>query len=213
MTERVQAFLLRNTTSLQYLVNERLAKRSGFIGKIFKYLEIGQRQYSQHAHWRTLKLVNWAYMRSLQMFCLLRATTFSRIWIGTTHAPMNFSGLFVFFFMTRNIMDRIQFERPADFLAINQQDRPQYWFERYKIMYPPNYLNNRMSAHYLEIAHIYAVEMLKRYQVARKEILDEREKLSDQEKRTRYALNPNYIYEPLGKDSDKIAYLKAQGVF
>ena len=70
-----------------------------------------------------------------------------------------------------------------------------------------------MSAHYLEIAHIYAVEMLKKYQVARKEILDEREKCTDQEKRTRYAMNPNYIYEPLGKDSDKIAYLKAQNIF
>ena len=143
----------------------------------------------------------------------MRTGTFSRIWIGTTHAPMNFSGLFMWLYITRQVCNRLQFERPAEFMAINQQDRPHYWFERYHLMYPPNFLNNRMSAHYLEIAHIYAVEMLKRYQVTRKEILDEREKLSDKEKRTRYALNPNYIYEPLGPDSEKIAYLKAQGVF
>ena len=47
------------------------------------------------------------------------------------------------------------------------------------MMFPPAFLHNRMSAHYLEITHIYAVEMFKRYQVARKEILDEREKHSD----------------------------------
>ena len=67
MTERVQAFLLRNTTSLQYLVNERLAKRSGVIGKIFKYLEIGKRQYSQHAHLRVAKMANWAWMKTLSI--------------------------------------------------------------------------------------------------------------------------------------------------
>ena len=194
------------------MINERLAKRSGVIGNIFKRLEIGKRQYSQHAHHRVIKLANWWWMKSLQGMCHMRGIG-SRLWLGTTNAPMNFSGLFMYFYITQQIMNRIQFDRPKDFMAINQQDRPQFWFERYHMMYPPSHLHNRMSAHYLEIAHIYAVEMLKKYQVARKEILDEREKCTDQEKRTKYAMNPNYIYEPLGKDSDKIAYLKAQNIF
>lgn len=43
MTERFQSFLLRNTTSMQFLVNERLAKRGGPIGRIFSALEMGKR--------------------------------------------------------------------------------------------------------------------------------------------------------------------------
>ena len=43
MSERFQVWLLRNIGPLTYLVNERLAKRSGLIGRIFKGLEIGPR--------------------------------------------------------------------------------------------------------------------------------------------------------------------------
>ena len=43
------------------------------------------------------------------------------------------------------------------------------------MMFPPNFLHNRISAHYIEINHIFAVEMIKKYQVARKEIIAERD--------------------------------------
>ena len=66
------------------------------------------------------------------------------------------------------------------------------------MLFPPNFLHNRLSAHYIEINHIFTIEMTKRYIVARKEILAEREAQSDFIKRTKYALNPNYIYEALG---------------
>ena len=55
--------------------------------------------------------------------------------------------------------------------------------------------------------------MMKRYQVARKEILDERERTSDSDRRTRYITNANYVYEPLGADDDKIKRLKDDGLF
>jgi hypothetical protein len=55
--------------------------------------------------------------------------------------------------------------------------------------------------------------MMKRYQVARKEILAERERQSDEVKRTKYITNPNYIYEPLGQDDDAMKRLKADGLF
>ena len=48
MTESVQRFLLANTKWLQYLVNEKLAKRSGAVGKFFKWMEVGPRSYGQH---------------------------------------------------------------------------------------------------------------------------------------------------------------------
>ena len=45
MTERFQTWMLGKTSGLQYLINERLAKRSGPIGTLFNNLEMGKRQY------------------------------------------------------------------------------------------------------------------------------------------------------------------------
>ena len=80
-------------------------------------------------------------------------------------------------------------------------------------MFPPNFLHNRLSAHYIEINHIFAIEMMRRYQVARREVLAERERQSDQVKRTKYITNPNYVYEPLGADDDKLKRLKDDHLF
>ena len=66
MTERIQAFILRNTTGLQYLVNERLAQRGGPIGNLFKLLAIGKRQMGQHSLGRQMKLMNYFWLMTLQ---------------------------------------------------------------------------------------------------------------------------------------------------
>lgn len=55
--------------------------------------------------------------------------------------------------------------------------------------------------------------MMKKYQVVRKEILAEREKASDEVKRTRFITNPSYIYDPMGADDDKLKRLKDDGLF
>ena len=81
------------------------------------------------------------------------------------------------------------------------------------MMFPPSFLHNRISAHYIEINHIFAIEMMKRYQVARKEILADRETFSTDIRRTKYITNPNYVCEPMGKDDDKIKRLKDDGLF
>lgn len=81
-------------------------------------------------------------------------------------------------------------------------------------MFPPNFLHNRISAHYIEINHIFSIEMMKKYQVARQEILREREACSEEVRRTRYATNKNYVYEPFGSDDDyAIKRAKASGEF
>ena len=80
-------------------------------------------------------------------------------------------------------------------------------------MFPPNFLHNRLSAHYIEINSIFFYEMLRKYIGARKEILDEREKTTDEDKRTRYITNTNYIYEPFQNDTPIIARIKAAGEF
>ena len=48
----------------------------------------------------------------------------------------------------------------------------------------------------------------------RRQVLAEREKHSDEVKRTLYATNSNYVYEPFGSaDDDKIKRMKDQGTF
>ena len=68
------------------------------------------------------------------------------------------------------------------------------------MIFPPQLLNNRLSAHYIEINHIFMVEMFKKYLKVRKQITQERDRCTKKEKLTRYITNPNYIYEPLGDD-------------
>jgi len=80
-------------------------------------------------------------------------------------------------------------------------------------MFPPNFLHNRLSAHYIEINSIFFYEMLRKYIGARKEILTERDQCSDEVKRTRYITNPGYIYEPFQNDTPQIARIKAAGEF
>ncbi len=65
MSARFQSWLLKNTSGLQYLVNERLAKRSGFIGKIARACEMGPRQFSPHTFGNAIKVVNWIYVRQM----------------------------------------------------------------------------------------------------------------------------------------------------
>jgi hypothetical protein len=137
----------------------------------------------------------------------------SRIIVGVTNGPLNYSGLFMWFWLTALVISRFRFMRSRDFSVFNAQDNPEFWFGRYNMMFPPSFLHNRVSAHYIEINHIFAIEMLKRYQVARREILAEREKHSDLDKRTMYITNPNYVYEALGADDDKIKRLKDDGEF
>ena len=79
------------------------------------------------------------------------------------------------------------------------------------MMFPPSFLHNRLSAHYIEINNIFFNEMLRKYIVARKEILAERDESSQEEQWTKYITNPNYIYEPLKSDTDVIKRLRADG--
>ena len=92
-----------------------------------------------------------------------------------------------------------------------EQDCPRYWYEKYAMRFPTNVLHNRVSAHYLEISKIFSVEMFKKYYVVRKQIILERENCSQEEKLTKYALNPNYVYQPMGADHPAITECKLNG--
>jgi len=173
---------------------------------------MGERQYSQHTFGRAFRVVNYFWVAIYQTYGIMRPVL-SRLIVGVSQGPLNYSALFMWFWLTALILSRFHFIRARDVLHFNHQDNPEFWFQRYNMMFPPNFLHNRISAHYIEINHIFAIEMMKRYQVARKEILAERERHGDEVKRTKYITNPNYIYEPLGQDDDKIKRVKADGLF
>ncbi len=210
MTERFQNWMLSRTTGLQFLVNERLAKRGGPIGNLFKALEMGKRQYGNHTAGRYLRLINYYWVMIYQTIGMQRQV-FSRF-VGLQSAPLNYSGMFVWFVATNMIFSRFRFVRARDVLNFNAQDQPEFWYGRYGMMFPPNFLHNRLSAHYIEINHIYAVEMMKKYIGVRKELIDEREACTPEERLTRYATNPNYVYEVMGPDDDAIRRIKDLGL-
>ena len=209
MSERFQNWLLSRTTGMQYMVNERLAKRGGPIGTLFRQLEMGKRQMGSHSMLRVFRLVNYWWMVIYQLLAQQRMV-FSRF-VGLQNAPLNYSALFAWCVATNMIFGRFRFIRQRDVLTFNAQDQPEFWYARYGMMFPPSFLHNRLSAHYIEINHIFFIEMMKKYIPIRKELIDEREKCTPEERVTRYALNSNYVYEPLGADSSKMQRIKDLG--
>jgi len=146
---------------LQYLVNERLAKRSGFIGRLARFYEMGERQYSPHSLLRIMKVVNWYWVFGYQVVAMMRAPL-SRF-IGVTQGPINITGVFMWVWGTMLVFSRFRFMRSRDIYFFNAQDNPEFWYQRYNMMFPPNFLHNRLSAHYIEINHIFGIEMMKKY--------------------------------------------------
>lgn len=126
MSARLQSWILRNTTGLQHLVNERLANRPGGIGRLFSYLKIGERQYGGHFHLKYLRLCNFIYVQILQQISLQRQVLSRHIGVGT--GPLNYSGLWVWAWCTILLCGSLRFHRAKDMLFFNAQDQPEFWF-------------------------------------------------------------------------------------
>ena len=211
MSQRVQSFLLKNTVPLQNLINNRLATRPGLIGRIFKGLEMGNREYSQHTFHRMFRVVNFFWVNIFTVYARMRPVG-SRFF-GASNGPLNYTALLCYFWASGMILSRCRFEKARDAYIFNAQDGVEFWFDRYNMMFPPSFLHNRLSAHYIEINNIFFTEMLKKYVVARREVLSERDTHSLEVQWTKYATNPNYVFEGLKNDTPAIARLKADNEF
>ena len=210
MTDAVQNWILRQK-GFTTLINEKLANRGGAIGAIFTKLKVGKREYGQHVFPKFARFTNWFFMLSYHMANTSRAN-FSR-YIGVTHGPLNYTGMFSWFVMTGCIIARFRFNRSRDVLMFNQQDQPEFWYHKYQMIFPPNALHNRLSAHYIEINHIFTVEMMKKYRKVRQDVILDRENHSQKDRMTKYICNPNYIFEPLGEDAPELKQAKLDGTF
>ena len=118
MTQRLQNWILKNTGGLQYLVNERLATRPGIIGRLFKSLEMGKREYSQHTLLRAFKVVNYFWMQIFHVFGTSRPHG-GKFLTSLGNGPLNYSALFCWFWCTGMIIARCRFENSRDQYAFN----------------------------------------------------------------------------------------------
>ncbi len=103
---------------IQYINNERLAKRSGLIGRIARNLEMGERQYSQHAAFRAFRVVNFYWVQIYHTLGVMRPVL-SRLIVGVSQGPLNYSALFMWFWLTFLVFSRFRFIRARDVLQFN----------------------------------------------------------------------------------------------
>ena len=193
------------------MINNNLAHRPGIIGRFFKGLEMGKREYSEHTFHRMFRLVNFFWVGLFSVYTRMRPVG-SRFF-GAGNGPLNYTALLCYFWASGMILSRCRFEKARDQYMFNAQDGVEFWFDRYNMMFPPSFLHNRLSAHYIEINNIYFTEMIKKYVVARKEILSERDEHSQQVQWTKYATNKNYVFEGLKNDTPAIIRLRANNEF
>ena len=135
---------------------------------------MGKREYSAHSLHRVTRLANYFFI------CIMRSHAYARPvlsrFLGNANGPLNFTGLFTGLLATAFLCGRTGFRGERDLRHFNAQDKPKFWFKRYDMLFPPSFLNNRRSAHYIEINNIFFCEMMKKYIVARREILAERDR-------------------------------------
>ena len=112
MSQRVQSFLLKNTVPLQNLINNRLATIPGLIGRIFKGLEMGRREYSEHTFHRMFRVVNYFWVELFGVYTRMRPVG-SRFF-GAGNGPLNYTGLFCYFWASGMLLSRCRFEKARD---------------------------------------------------------------------------------------------------
>ena len=119
MSHKFQSWLLGTTPykTLQYVVNERLAQRSGPIGNLFKALEMGKREYSAHTLHRAFRVVNYFWMRMFQIYGGMRPV--GTRFLSGSNGPLNYSGLFVYCFATIMVFARLRFSKSRDQYKFN----------------------------------------------------------------------------------------------
>jgi hypothetical protein len=86
---------------------------------------------------------------------------------------------------------------------LHDYDNPANFSHKYKMFVPFYVSNYRESAHYLEINKIVFEEMWKRFLPVKDQIENEFNNSSEKVKRTKYCMNPNYVYEAFGWELNK----------
>jgi len=147
-------------------------KSPGFKGKMGRWLRMGRAPQGVVETWaKTLN--NW-YMMLYMLTQRPWGPLYKRVLEFDMH-PSKFTFVFarhrwiLFFWLGHTFVDDTNH---ANMMAKNH-DYLLYYINKYNRQFPRNSLNWRTSAHYLEISHIYTVEMTKKYLEVEKEIWEE----------------------------------------
>jgi hypothetical protein len=197
MSAILQNFLLKNTKVLQFVFNQKLGKRKGGIGKFFRWIELGKRQAGEHVIPKFFRLWNTYWLNIGYRFNwgrphLTKFFTKERDMFMTGYA--GFFILWAWFVRKNKVRPLFMYKD----MHLHDYDNPAKFTYKYGMFVPLHVANFKISAHYLEINKIFHQEMLKKYMDFRTEFNKEFEHASEKDKRTRYILNSNYVYEPFG---------------
>jgi len=190
----IQKAWLRVLSPLAYLINEKLAKRSGLFGRIGKFWMIGPREFGAHPINKIFTFMNRRYHYGVA-FTAHRYSTIKGLTMNGFHNMRPFQHLNIVGYLTVLIgFIRVVYMSPLGRGEL-EPDSLSYLTKRAggRIGLPLNSMNQRQSAHFIEINQIYQAEMVKRYCRAKARILEERNKLTDKEKKMKYAV-PSYKY-------------------
>jgi len=189
----IQKIWLRVLSPVAYVINEKLAKRSGLLGRIGKFWMIGPREYGSHPFNKMLIFVNRRWMAAaawaLHRYSVIKGMSHNGYHMLRPFRHTAFIGPFII------IMGLLKFVYYGDVNRGYEPDRLTYLSKRIggHLGIPLNSMNQRTSSHYIEINHIFQAEMVKRYHRVRQRIIDERNKSDDKTKKTRFA-DPTYRY-------------------
>lgn len=197
MTTIIQKFLLNNTKFLQNLVNNKLAN-SGPGKKFWRWMEIGPRGYGSHNVYNYFRALNSFFMVVGQRFNWHRPHLIKQIFSKEREIFLTGYSIalyVIFLFYKRNFIAPQYTNNDA---YLYNYDNPNYFSQKYKKIIPGYVSNYRTSAHYLEINKIFQREMLKHYEKYAASVASEFNDSSEKVQRTKFASNPNYVYEPFG---------------
>ncbi|CAD8051342.1 unnamed protein product [Paramecium sonneborni] len=192
----IQQAWLKILNPVSVVINEKLAKRSGLLGKIGRFFLIGPREFGYHP--------------TNQMFIYFnRRVLFATAFMGHKYSVLK--GLTHQGYHMLRPMRAAVFLGPIAVLAglfrlvyYSSENRSYYPDNLDYVMkkatnslhFPLNTLNQRLSAHYTEISSIYTAEMMKRYHKQHAKIIKERSTQSEHVKKTKYA-DQSYTYVPM----------------
>merc|ERR1712226_66011 len=188
----IQRAWLKVLGPVQYVINEKLATRSGVIGKVGKFLIIGPREYGAHTIGPFLKTYNSFILVAMgqisHRYSMINSLT-TKGYYGLR--PQKFVNLLIPTLVLSLWI--LPFYDGNSGVHIEENDSLEGWLMKTSAQIPAGSMNQRTSAHYLECNRIYSAEMLRRLENKKADLASEREAHSDAEKRTRYA-REGYTY-------------------
>jgi len=189
----IQKVWLRLLTPFAYIVNEKIAKRSGVLGKIGKFFMIGPREFGAHPINKAFIFLNRKIQISsavlLHRYSIIKSLTHNGFHMIRPFKHLTILGPIAVF------AGLFRFVYAGSTNRGYEPDRLTYLSRRIggRMGLPLSTLNQRTSAHFIEINHIYGSEMVKRYHRVHQKIIDERNRLTEDARKTKYA-HPSYQY-------------------